>query len=59
MTRVVLAEDDPAISEPLARALLREGYTVDVAPDGAQALSMAGAGVDLLILDLGLPEIDG
>lgn len=56
---MVLAEDDPAISEPLARALLREGYTVDVAPDGAQALSMAGAGVDLLILDLGLPEIDG
>ena len=59
MTRVVLAEDDPAISEPLARALLREGYTVDVAPDGVTALSLARAGTDLVILDLGLPELDG
>jgi DNA-binding response OmpR family regulator len=59
MTRVVLAEDDPAISEPLARALLREGYAVDVAPDGQSALSSARDGIDLLILDLGLPELDG
>ena len=34
MTRVLLAEDDPAISEPLARALRREGYDVDVRADG-------------------------
>ena len=59
MTRVVLAEDDPAISDPLARALLREGYDVTVAPDGPTALREAGAGADLLILDIGLPEIDG
>ena len=59
MTRVVLAEDDPAISEPLARALLREGYTVDVAGDGSAALAAAQAGTDLLILDLGLPVLDG
>jgi DNA-binding response OmpR family regulator len=59
MTRVVLAEDDPAISEPLARALLREGYTVDVAGDGPAALAAAQAGTDLLILDLGLPVLDG
>lgn len=59
MTRVVLAEDDPAIAEPLARALLREGYSVGVAPDGPQALAAARAGTDLLILDLGLPGMDG
>ena len=59
MTRVVLAEDDPAISEPLARALLREGYTVSVAPDGPAALAGARAGTDLVILDLGLPRLDG
>ena len=31
MTRVLLAEDDPAISEPLARALRREGFDTDLA----------------------------
>ena len=38
MTRVLLAEDDPAISEPLARALRREGYDVEVREDGPAAL---------------------
>ena len=41
MTRVLLAEDDPAISEPLARALRREGYDVDVRGDGRAALEGA------------------
>ncbi len=59
MTRVVLAEDDPAISEPLARALLREGYEVEVVADGALALERGGSSPDLLILDLGLPRLDG
>ena len=38
MTRVLLAEDDVAISEPLARALRREGYEVVVREDGPSAL---------------------
>ncbi|GAA0286409.1 response regulator transcription factor [Actinomadura viridis] len=60
MTSVLLAEDDTSISEPLARALRREGYTVEVSPDGPQALERAlGGGVDLIVLDLGLPELDG
>ena len=37
MTRVLLAEDDPAIAEPLARALRREGYEVDVAATARHA----------------------
>ncbi len=52
-------EDDSAISEPLARALVREGYDVDVQRDGAGALASARAGVDLVVLDLGLPDLDG
>ncbi|MGH3489224.1 MAG: response regulator transcription factor [Actinopolymorphaceae bacterium] len=57
---ILLAEDDPAISEPLARALRREGYTVDVTAAGADALSsLARGGFDLLVLDLGLPDVDG
>jgi len=59
MTRVLLAEDDPAISEPLARALRREGYEVDVRADGQSALDGAQDSPDLLILDLGLPVMDG
>lgn len=60
MTRVLLAEDDETISEPLARALVREGYDVEVAVDGRQALELAGgAAPDLVILDLGLPYVDG
>ena len=59
VTRVLLAEDDPAIAEPLARALGREGYDVAVSPDGAGALVLAREGVDLVVLDLGLPDLDG
>ncbi len=60
MTRVLLAEDDASISEPLARALRREGYEVEVREDGPTALD-AGlqGGIDLVVLDLGLPGMDG
>jgi DNA-binding response OmpR family regulator len=60
MTRVLLAEDDASISEPLARALRREGYEVEVREDGPTALDagMQG-GIDLVVLDLGLPGMDG
>jgi len=60
MTRVLLAEDDTAISEPLARALRREGYEVLVREDGPTALETGlEEDIDLLVLDLGLPEMDG
>lgn len=60
-TRVLLAEDDPTISEPLSRALRREGYEVTIAEDGRAALSAAigEPRPDLLVLDLGLPLLDG
>jgi DNA-binding response OmpR family regulator len=60
MTSVLLAEDDPSISDPLARALRREGYDVDVSADGPATLGRAlSGGIDLIVLDLGLPELDG
>jgi DNA-binding response OmpR family regulator len=59
MTKVLLAEDDAAISEPLARALRREGYEVEVVEDGPAALEAGRLGPDLLVLDLGLPGLDG
>ncbi|GAA2841721.1 response regulator transcription factor [Crossiella cryophila] len=60
MSVVLLAEDDPAIADPLSRALQREGYAVHVVADGVSALEAASNGeVDLLVLDLGLPRLDG
>jgi DNA-binding response OmpR family regulator len=60
VTEVLLAEDDEAIATPLSRALGREGYTVTVEQTGPAALERALQGsFDLLILDLGLPGMDG
>ena len=60
MSRVLVVEDDPDISEPLVRALRREGYDVTLVTDGSSALASAAAGqTDLLLLDLGLPDMDG
>ena len=60
MARVLLVEDDRDIAEPLARALAREGYEVSKAGDGIVALdAVKGAPPDLIILDIGLPGMDG
>jgi len=57
---IVIAEDDRAVRESVTRALELEGYSVTAVGDGAAALEVAAAdGVDLLILDLGMPNVDG
>ncbi len=58
MARIVLVEDDPTISDPLTRALGREGYEVEWCGTGLDGVAAAHS-ADLLILDLGLPDIDG
>jgi len=60
VARLLVVEDDDAISEPLVRALAREGHEVAHAVTGAEALDAAeGGDLDLVVLDLGLPDIDG
>jgi DNA-binding response OmpR family regulator len=60
VTRVLLVEDDRDIAEPLARALAREGYDVSSAGDGRIAMqTVLDAPPDLIILDVGLPGMDG
>ncbi len=54
---MLVVEDDPRISEPLREGLTREGYDVVVVATGADAL--AAADTDLVLLDLGLPDLDG
>ncbi|MBV9438442.1 MAG: response regulator transcription factor [Candidatus Eremiobacteraeota bacterium] len=57
--RIAIAEDDAAIRELLVHHFQREGFRCDEAIDGAAALRCARGCVDALILDLGLPAIDG
>lgn len=60
MARLLLAEDDIDISEPLARALRHEGYEVTEAIDGPIALrATIDDPPDILVLDVGLPVMDG
>jgi len=58
--RILLVEDDRALSLGIQHALEREGWRVDVLADGEQALGEGLAGHhDLAVLDLGLPRRDG
>jgi DNA-binding response OmpR family regulator len=57
---VMLVEDDPTIGRSLEQALVAQGYQVSLAPDGASAREVfARDEPDLVLLDLGLPDIDG
>ena len=58
--RVLVVEDDLMIGESLSEALQDEAYTVDWVKDGRQAiLTLRVQPYDIILLDLGLPEIDG
>jgi DNA-binding response OmpR family regulator len=60
VNRLLLVEDDQAIARPLLRALEREGFAVEHVETGRPALDrVAAGGVDLVVLDLTLPDIDG
>jgi DNA-binding response OmpR family regulator len=59
-TRVLVVEDDEDIAQVLQRSLRLEGYEVRVAGDGEAALSTYPEfAPDLMVLDLGLPKLDG
>ncbi|HEX5857999.1 MAG TPA: response regulator transcription factor [Microbacterium sp.] len=60
MTRVLLVEDEPDLAEPLAYLLRREGYDVEIAEDGPEALvAFRDNGADIILLDLMLPGMSG
>ena len=56
--RLLVVEDDDAIAVPLVEGLSRAGYSVDRAATGTEALARV-AHADLVLLDLGLPDMDG
>ena len=58
--RILIVEDDALLVKFLRATLIASGFTIDVAPDGPEAVSyLSTHAVDLVLLDLGLPEIDG
>ena len=58
--RVLVVEDDADIADVLRRSLRNEGYEVRTSADGTEALDAAAGFVpDLVVLDLGLPGLDG
>jgi two-component system alkaline phosphatase synthesis response regulator PhoP len=57
--RVVVAEDDTPIRELVVHHLERDGFHCDQAADGPTALRLSRAGAGVLVLDIGLPAIDG
>ena len=60
MTRVLVVDDEPQILRGLRTNLVARGYEVDTAPDGEAALDLASRHrPDVVILDLGLPGMDG
>src|SRR5688572_15365763 len=60
MATILIVEDNEASRDALARRLERRGYRILVAVDGQSALSLAQSErPDLILMDLGLPGIDG
>jgi len=59
---VLLVEDDELVSDAVARSLVREGYLVLTAPTGHDAIGLLrtpGTAVDVVLLDVGLPDVSG
>jgi two-component system response regulator MprA len=59
--RILVVDDEPAVRESLRRALALDGYEVELATDGEEALTRLNAGTqpDAVILDILMPGIDG
>jgi two-component system, OmpR family, response regulator MprA len=59
--RILVVDDERAVRESLRRALELEGYTVDLAADGQEALALLESGEepDAVVLDVLMPEVDG
>ncbi len=60
MQKVLIVEDEPSIVDTIRYALQTEGFLVTSCPTGREALAiLAGGGIDLIILDIGLPDCSG
>src|SRR6187402_565116 len=57
---ILVVDDEPAVRESLRRALQLEGYEVELAVDGQEALErLSEEGIDAVVLDVSMPRLDG
>jgi len=60
MTKILIVEDEESVLDPLELLLTKEGFSIETARDGREALEkFAKTNPDLILLDLMLPEISG
>jgi CheY-like chemotaxis protein len=59
MPRILIVEDNEMNRDMLSRRLGRKGYDVIIAEDGGKGVELASAGVDLILMDMSLPVLDG
>jgi CheY-like chemotaxis protein len=60
MSKILLVEDNEMNRDMLSRRLLKKGYDVSIAVDGAQAIAMARSHLpDVILMDMGLPVLNG
>ena len=60
MAKILIVEDNEMNRDMLSRRLIRRGYEILMAVDGAEGIAMAGEGTpDLILMDMSLPVIDG
>jgi CheY-like chemotaxis protein len=60
MATILLVEDNEMNRDMLSRRLARQGYSVTIAEDGGAAIKMVSSAIpDLILMDVGLPDIDG
>ena len=57
--RVLIVDDEPPIRKLLRMGLAAQGYQIMEAPNGKAALELIEQGPDLIVLDLGLPDVQG
>ncbi|WP_314650708.1 response regulator transcription factor [uncultured Microbacterium sp.] len=57
--RILIVEDDDRVAAALDAFLARSGYATVRASDGVEAMQMLGADTEVVLLDLGLPDVDG
>lgn len=59
MAKILLVEDNEMNRDMLSRRLSRRGYEIVIAVDGEEGVNLSTSGLDLILMDMSLPKVDG